>query len=224
MIKGLIFDFDGLILDTETPAYEAWREVFHRHNCTLEWSRYQLCIGSDTKSYSPLTDLENLLGHPVDRKLIQEQQKEYAIRLVAEQSILPGVLETIQQARQRGLKIALASSSEYWWIESNFNRLGLWEYFDCIRTSEDVAHVKPSPELFLSAANCLELNPSETIVFEDSHNGILAAKAAGMFCVAIPNAVTVDLNLDGADISLSRIDAIPFDDLLSAPAHRVTKN
>ena len=223
MIKGLIFDFDGLILDTETPTYTAWQEIFQQNGCTLEWSHYQLCIGSNSETYSPLADLESLLGHPLDREKILDELNLRTLRLLASQPPSPGVQETLLQARQLGLKLALASSSDLNWVKSNLTRLGLWDFFDCVRTAENVARVKPSPDLFLSAADCLGIATHEAIVFEDSLNGVRAAKSAGMYCVAIPNKLTSNLNLDGADLILPRMDALPLKDLVTAPNRSLSK-
>lgn len=194
------------------------------HGCSLDWSNYQLCIGSNSQSYDPIIDLETLLGHSIDREAIITEQNVRSLRLLEGNPILPGVADTLHNAKRAGLKVAIASSSDLNWVQTNLQRLGIWDIFDCVITSENVEYVKPAPDLFISAANSLGLQPNEVIVFEDSLNGIKAAKEAGMFCVAIPNAVTAGLDLDGADLVLTRLDAITFEQLIKAPQNHLATN
>jgi HAD superfamily hydrolase (TIGR01509 family) len=202
MLKGLIFDFDGLMIDTETPAYESWQEIYAEYNCDLSLQKWSACIGSNFENFDPITELEALSGQRLDRLALFGRQRERSFLLTDLEFSLPGVEETLREARNLGLKIALASSSPRSWIDHHFTRLGLAPYFDAICTQEDVRQVKPEPELFILAAQRLHILPSEAVVFEDSLNGIVASKAAGIFCVAIPNPITANLDLDHANLIL----------------------
>lgn len=214
MIKGLIFDFDGLILDTETPMYAAWQDIYNRYGCILSYDQWALSLGSDYSAFDPVTDMETQLRTDLNRQEIMEENRILSLKLLEAEIALPGVRHTLELARQKGLKTAIASSSGFDWVGPNLTRLGLIDLFDCIRTADDVEHVKPEPDLFLSALNCLELNPKEAIVFEDSSNGILAAKTAGIFSVAIPNPITARLEFSYADLRLKTMDELPLDELL----------
>jgi beta-phosphoglucomutase-like phosphatase (HAD superfamily) len=128
--------------------------------------------------------------------------------------ILPGVKDYLDDAKQLGLKLGLASSSSHNWVDGHLSRLGLISYFDCIKCSDDVKDVKPDPELYQSVLDALDLRADEGIVLEDSANGILAAKQAGLFCIVVPNPMTNHLSLDLADLRLTSLTELPLEKLL----------
>jgi len=214
-IKGLIFDFDGLILDTEIPEYEAWQEIYSRYNCRLELQEYARCLGSSNAAFDPLHHLQSLVCHPIDLPAIQEEQRRLALQVTLEQPVLPGILEYLTTAREAGLRLAVASSSPLWWVGGHIDRLGLRAYFDCIRTSEDVARVKPAPDLYQNALGCLGIAPQEAIALEDSPNGITAAQRAGIFCVAVPNALSARLDTSHADHTVDSLANLPLHELIA---------
>ena len=146
---------------------------------------------------------------------MEHGRKAREAALLSAQSIRPGVVETLQTARRIGLKIGLASSSPCRWVTGNLERLGLIDYFECIRCQDDVQLTKPDPELYLAAAACLEVPPVEAIAIEDSPNGVTAAKRAGMFCVAVPNDLTSGLRLDHADLRLDSLADLPLEELIA---------
>ncbi len=135
-------------------------------------------------------------------------------RATALQQLLPGVIEYLVAARQLGLKTAVASSSTRKWVMDHLNRFGIGGHFDAIVCREDVKRTKPDPDLYLTALRRLGVQPDEAIAFEDSTNGIHAAKAAGLFCVAVPNLLTADLDLTKADLRLLSLDAMPLRDVI----------
>jgi len=214
MIRGLIFDFDGLILDTETPAFQSWQEIFREHGCDLTLEAWAHTIGSSEYNDFPLKELERRLGYSVDHSLVLARQRERENYLIMQQPPLPGVHAYLQRARELGLKLAIASSSSCTWVEGHLTRLGLREFFACIRARDDVLRTKPDPQLYLQALDCLQLPAQQVVVFEDSPHGIHAAKSAGLFCVAIPNALTRHLDTSRADMHLSSFNEIPLDALL----------
>ncbi|MCL4560234.1 MAG: HAD-IA family hydrolase [Chloroflexi bacterium] len=214
MIKGLIFDFDGLILDTEGPEFQSWEEIFTQNGAYLSLEKWIHAIGSSKEAYNPILDLQGQTNRPVDVDRIHEIQAKRALELLATKTVLPGVEDYLKAAHSIGLMVGLASSSSRDWVLSNLSKLGLVQYFDCFRTSEDVLHVKPDPELFLSALSCLRLTPDEVVVFEDSPNGIHAAKAAGIVAIAVPNPLTGQFNLDEADLVLHSLADMTLQELL----------
>jgi len=135
--------------------------------------------------------------------------------LIEAQPILPGVKQYLKDAKQLDLKIGLATSSTHAWVTGHLTRLGLIDYFDCIQSRDDVRRVKPTPEVYQNVINKLAVHPNEAIAFEDSPNGIKAAKSAGLFCVAVPNDMTRNLNLNQADLILSSLLDMPLSEVIA---------
>jgi HAD superfamily hydrolase (TIGR01509 family) len=216
VIRGLVFDFDGLIVDTEGAEYQSWQELFRQYGRRLPLSVWSQAIGAAVDHFDAFGYLESLLGHPIaDRERVKARRRQRYLDLAAAQPVLPGVREAIAEARRQGLKLAMASSSSREWVVGHMTRLGLIDGFECVRTSDDVAEVKPNPALYLSALAGLGLAAHEAIAFEDSPNGIAAAKAAGLFCVAIPNPLTSQLPIDQADLHLSSLAETTLDQIIS---------
>ncbi|PAV28373.1 hypothetical protein CIL05_17220 [Virgibacillus profundi] len=191
MIKGIIFDFDGLILDTEVILYETLNEIFVDFGSELPVSKWQENIGSSS-GFSPFVYLEGIADVNY-QNLEARLDKDLHSRLLKEKA-LPGVENYLKTAKNLGLKIGLASSSKYEWVSKYLKKLNLFHYFECIKTSNDVEAVKPDPSLYKEAAKCLNLKTDECLVFEDSANGALAAKRAGTKCVIVPNEITKNLD------------------------------
>jgi HAD superfamily hydrolase (TIGR01509 family) len=134
--------------------------------------------------------------------------------MILAQDVLPGVARLIREARASSLKLGVASSSTSEWVKGHLARLGILEAFDCIRCRDDVVNAKPEPDLYLAVLDCLGVRASEAIAIEDSPNGVLAAKRAGLRCVAIPNSITAQLDLGQADLLLGSLDEVTLAQLL----------
>ena len=214
MIKALIFDFDGLILDTETPDFISWQEIYQSHGCELSLEKWARCIGTNGVLFDPYDELETLLGRPVNRASISRKRHRRDSELIGNEVVRPGVETYLADAKKLGLKLGVASSSAKNWVVGHLSRLGLAAYFDCIKTGDDVEQAKPDPALYRLALDGLGLYPDEAIALEDSPNGILAAKRAGLFCVAVPNSVTRQLPLDKADLQLNSLAELPLANLI----------
>jgi len=214
MIRGLIFDFDGTILDTEMPAFQAWQEIYEEHGCTLPLSEWAKGLGGSGGDFDPCAHLEAQIGRELDRMALRDRRQVRKLELMAAEAILPGVLEYIAAAAVLGLRIAVASSSPRSWVVEHLDRFGLFGYFECLNCADDVERVKPDPALYLRALGQLGLGPEEAIVIEDSPNGVAAARAAGIFCVAVPNALTRELPLDHADLRLASLLDMPLTALI----------
>ncbi|MBD2869242.1 HAD-IA family hydrolase [Paenibacillus arenilitoris] len=216
MLKAVIFDFDGLILDTETPEYVSFRDIYRAHGVELELDAWGQWVGTDASSFNPYDHLDRLTGRALNREEIRAARRAAYDALIAKEELRPGVLDYLRSARQLGLKVGLASSSTRAWVAGYLDKLGIADYFDCIRVREDVERVKPDPALYLAAAAALGVAPSESLALEDSPNGALAAKRAGMRCVIVPNDLTGRLTFGEADMKLNSLAETDLRTLLHA--------
>jgi len=220
MIRGLIFDFDGLILDTEGPVYQSWVELFQDHGAELQFDVWASIIGtSNIEHFNPFNLLEENTGQSLDRETLAPLRLERELELCHAQPIRPGVVDTIMRAKGMDLKMGIASSSNRDWVVGHLSRLGLVHNFDVVHTSDDVERTKPDPSLYLLALASLGLQPGEAIVFEDSPNGVTAAKSAGIFVVAVPNDLTRKLSLDHADLKLHSLADLSLDEIIARTNH-----
>ncbi|HUW94600.1 MAG TPA: HAD family hydrolase [Anaerolineae bacterium] len=215
MIRALIFDFDGLIMDTEGPVYQAWVEIYQELGADLPLSAWEVWVGGSPDGFDPCGYLETQLGRPVDREALTERASKREEELILAESALPGVEEYIADARRMGLKLGVASSSDCPWVYRHLERLGLRDQFDSIKCAEDVENVKPSPDLYLAVLDELGVGPEEAIALEDSPHGITAAQAAGLICVVVPNPLTSQMPTDHADLELDSLADMPLEGLLS---------
>jgi HAD superfamily hydrolase (TIGR01509 family) len=215
MIRALIFDFDGLVLETEVPIYQSWVEVYQRFGHSLPFSTWAGIIGTSHGGFDPRLELQMKVLEDVDWEAIEAERHKNESALIEAQGILPGVEAYLTTARRLGLKIGLASSSSCRWVMGHLTRLGLADYFDCIRAKDDVGVVKPDPELYLAVLQALRVEAAEAIALEDSPNGIHSAKQAGMYCVAVPNPLTSQLDLSEANLRLSSLADMPLEQLLN---------
>lgn len=216
MIQGLIFDFDGLILDTETPEYQALNAAYESYGQSLPVETYGLVVGAQYgQQFEPVAHLSTITGKSIDTKLFWEQVDRQRMEIIENSQPLPGVTSYLDEAQKRGLKLAIASSSPHSWVDGHLQRLGLFHYFDVIKAKEDVRQIKPDPELFLAALAALQLQPDQVLIFEDSLNGVLAAQKAGIRVVAVPNPVTHHLDTSAASLVLRSLADLPLVDLLA---------
>ncbi len=202
-----MFDFDGLIIDTEEPIYQSWLEVYQAHGEDLPFDRWIKTVGSSNATFDPRTYLEHRLGHPLAQEVIDRRIQRRS-DLVLAQAVRPGVAELTAAARKEGLGLGIASSSTRQWVEGHLRRVALRDRFSCLRCRDDVAAVKPAPDLYIASLECLGVAPDEAVAIEDAPNGVTAAKAAGMWCVAVPNAITDGLDLSAADLIVKSLSGL----------------
>ena len=215
MIEAIVFDFDGLILDTEITDYLSWQRMYAEYGVELPLAVWQNNIGA-SNLFNPYLHLEELLGHPVDRQAVHDRRKQWDLELLAEQTILPGVKAVLGDAQRMGLKIGLASSSDHGWVDGLLDKLGLRDWFAVVRCSDDVdGRTKPDPAVYLSATAGLGAAANRALALEDSPNGVAAAKAAGMYCTAVPNQMTRTLNFDQADLRLESLAQMPLAQMIA---------
>lgn len=213
MFKAIVFDFDGLILDTEGPVYRSWVEVYEAHGEELPFERWVQIVGSTTLEFHPQRHLEERLGRPLPQEVL-DQRVSRRTEMVLAEKLLPGVVELVEEARSARLKLGVASSSTTDWVKGHLARLGILDRFDCIRCRDEVARAKPEPDLYLAVLDCLGVAAAEAFAIEDSPNGIAAAKSAGLRCVAIPNPITSGLDLSQADLVVPSLAGLSLAGLL----------
>jgi HAD superfamily hydrolase (TIGR01509 family) len=213
LIRAIVFDFDGLILDTEEPVYRSWLEVYEAHGEDLPFERWVQIVGSTTAGFHPQHHLEERLGRSLPKEVLDRRIGRRTEMILAN-TVLPGVVQRIDEAKAMGLKLGVASSSTADWVRGHLVRLGIFDRFDCVRCRDDVANAKPDPDLYIAVLECLGVPASEAIAIEDSPNGVLAAKRAGMRCVAIPNSITARLDLGQADVVLGSLAEVTLPELL----------
>lgn len=191
-IKAVIFDFDGTIIDTETIWFEVYKEVFkEKFNVELPLEEFVKVIGTtDEVLYQYI---ENQVRKKIKPREINELANQRFLHKKGILEVREGVKEKLDEAKELGLKIGLASSSSREWVEGFLRQFNLWSYFSVIKTKEDVTKVKPDPALYIKALEELEVEPQEALAIEDSANGAMAAVEAGMKCIVIPNQVTAFL-------------------------------
>lgn len=217
MIKAIVFDFDGTILDTETAWYTSCREAYEQHGVELTLEQYSQCVGTSHHVFNPYEYLMTELGMQIDKEQFRLLLHRRHEQLMAEERIRPGVLELLQAARGAGLGIGLASSSGSDWIDRHLDQLGIRSYFDCVRTADHVEKVKPDPALYTQTLACLGVKPEEAVAIEDSPNGAKAAIAAGMYCVIVPNRVTKELTFGHSHYRVEALSALSLEQLLGSP-------
>jgi HAD superfamily hydrolase (TIGR01509 family) len=214
-VRGLLFDFDGLLVDTETPSRLAFEELYREHGHELPHDSWATLVGTIRAPFDPLAHLEELVGRPIDRDELTTRRRARERELIELEDLRPGVEGYLDEAGRRGLLTGIVSSSDHAWIEPILARLERRHGWDAIVAANgDATRAKPRPTLYLEALDLLGLRTDEAIAFEDSPNGVRAAKDAGLYCVAVPNPITRTLALDAADFVLESFEDVTLAELL----------
>ncbi len=216
LIKALIFDFDGLILDTESPEFVSFQEMFAEFGLEFPLSEWATNIGKGATETGPSAYeiLQSRVRVPFDLESVRARRRARNTSLVLANEVLPGVCDYLLAAQKLGLKLGVASSSGSEWVEGHLKRLGLHGYFSAIRCADHVSKAKPDPELYLAVLDALKVDAKETVAFEDSPNGTKAARAAGIFTVVVPNPITRHSDLTEASMLLESMSEISLASLI----------
>lgn len=212
MLRAIVFDFDGVILETEEPEYIAWRDAWADHGVTLALEEWVHCIGT-VDAFDPMAELIARASGPVDPVAVQRHRRAAHQALVEAMPVSPGVRAVLAQCAELGLSVAVASSSSRSWVAGHLGRIGLLGSFPVLSCYDGTCPAKPAPDLYLRAVAHLGVIPSDALAIEDSPNGIRAAKAAGLRCAAVPGPLTRRLDLSQADLRLDSLDDLRVDDL-----------
>ena len=199
----ILFDMDGVLMNTEVLHYAIWQQVFAERGLTIDFERYKGCIGSTNARLMELIYEGYGVDFRGDESVIQRfsQLNQEHIRLHGVPPI-EGVAQTLAQLKTRGYRMAVASSSSRKNIEMCLQSLQIQHFFEVLFSAEQVARPKPAPDVFLAAAAAMDAPPETCVVVEDSTNGTLAAKAAGMRCIGFANPDSPGQCLDAAEQSV----------------------
>jgi HAD superfamily hydrolase (TIGR01509 family) len=197
------------------PAFETWAEIYREHGHELPRERWLENIGASVWPFDALEHLASLVTTPFDRDAVKSRRKGRKAEILAALETMAGVRDYLRDAKRLGLKVGVASSASEAYVCGHLERLAVRDGIDAVVCREQVARGKPFPDLYLRAIQDLEVAPGKAIAFEDSPNGIAAAKAAGLRCVAVPNPITTTLDLSGADVRLDSLGALTLEELLA---------
>lgn len=218
VISAIVFDLDGLIIDTERTSLASWEEAYRAAGFELPLEAWKTTIGTWDAEYDPVIDLGERRGHPLSADELQAR-REREWELASTLEAMPGVIEHINAASAWGVAVGIASSSSRRWVVGHLERLGILDRFECVCTRDDVLRTKPDPSLYFRALLCLGVDGSEALAYEDSPNGLIAAKSAGMRCVVVPGLLTQDADYALADVvvpTLAGVDPRTLWDFIDA--------
>jgi len=204
--RAIILDFDGLVLDSETPLFDIWADIYSTHGQQLSLDDWQHALGTQG-GFDPYEELVRRTEQAIDHASLEGHVSREHWRLCGEEPLLPGVRDRLAEAKALGIGTAVASSSPAAWVRPWLDRHDLSAMTDVTCTRDDVARVKPAPDLFLLAAERLKVPPEACLVFEDSPNGVRAAHAAGMPVVAVPRGLTKSLALPHPTLTIESLGA-----------------
>ncbi|MEW6607547.1 MAG: HAD family phosphatase [bacterium] len=209
-IKAVIFDMDGLMVDTEPLYSEAMKQVAAKRGKCFTLPLKQKLMGRLPIESLTIFKEELELEEPAIR-LLEEREEIYTRLLAQNIKPMPGFFKLLHLLNEIGIRKAIASSSKRRFIELIVNKLGIVEQFEVIVSGEEVKYGKPNPDIYLLAAEKLNISPQECLVLEDALTGVMSAKAAKMKCIAVPNQFTQGLDFSCADLvvnSLEEVDKI----------------
>lgn len=216
MIRALLFDFDGLLMDTETPEVEIWQKIYAEYGVSFPmdiWLRD--VVGSTLANFDVAAHLAQVTGLNLDVAALHERVHAQRLAIQARLTAMPGVPRILMSAQERGLRLAVVSSSPHSWVDGYLQQLRLTHFFETVVCREDAPRIKPAPDLYLEALRRLHLKAQEALAFEDSPNGVLAAKRAGLRVVGVPNAVTAQAGRLDADLVLRSLEELPLAEILA---------
>jgi HAD superfamily hydrolase (TIGR01509 family) len=214
-VRAFLFDFDGLILDTEVASRAGWELLYSEHGHELPPEKWRLVVGT-RDAWDPMAHLEELVGRQLERETLNERRRAHELSLIEAEELRPGVAAYLDAADRLGLKLGIVSSASRQWIDMHLRRLERAHDFDLILAADhDASRAKPAPTLYLEALELLAVRADEAVAFEDSPPGVAAAKAAGIFTIAVPNDVTRNYGLEEADMLVESLADLQPDELLS---------
>jgi HAD superfamily hydrolase (TIGR01509 family) len=219
--QAVVFDFDGIVLDTETPLFRAWVHVFELHECEpLTLEEWCVCVGAPDGLLDVPAILRSRARRAIDAEEVETIRRRLSRRLIAEERVLPGVESWLVECASHGVALGVASSSSSDWVEGHLERLGLAPHFRTVVCAGNGFPGKPAPDLYLEACRRLGADPARSLAIEDSVHGLTAAKRAGLACLVVPNQVTGGLDFSAADLRAQSLAELGLAQVVSTLGHR----
>jgi HAD superfamily hydrolase (TIGR01509 family) len=220
VIAALLFDFDGVIADTEVATYESWRDTYAAYGADLALTDWLPAAGSGSSTsgaFAAVAHLEMLIGATVDREAVIARTAQRRAELYAHAPLLPGVQERLAEAQKRGLRTAIVTRNYEDRVKAHCELVGLDHAWDALICANDEP-TRDKADMYRHALAVLSVTGDEALAFEDSLSGVRAAKSAGIVCAAVPNEVTRGAPFDEADIILSSLAEHSLDGIFRAVA------
>lgn len=219
VLDAVIFDFDGLMIDTETALYEAWTATFAKYGVEpIERSVWARSIGRSTNDpdlVDPLRHLAERIGPDVDLAEAEVFRRDIRNQKVATAGLQPGLTPLLDELSEAGIPLAVASSSGRDWVEGLLGAFRLRHRFQILACAGESIAGKPDPATYLLACEGLEVPPARAVAIEDSTNGVIAATDAGLPTVAVPAGMTADADVSRADLVVGSLGDLSLDTLRS---------
>lgn len=206
--KGIIFDFDGVLVDTEWAIYQSWVHLYAREGQEISIATYAPCLGAGYSHWDPAAHLEKLTGKAYDWEKETPARQVMLEADLDRMGLMEGALELLDWCAEQGILLTVASSSSRRWVQGWLEKLQIYDRFTGVFTRTDGYPVKPNPALFEAAQQCLGLQKEECLIIEDSENGTIAAQNAGIPCVAIPNRMTENCDFSRAAYRANSLTAL----------------
>lgn len=201
-VSAVVFDFDGLLMDTESTSLLSWEFEWHQWGLTLNRSTFFVDHGGDVTEQR-YARLAAEVGPRFDRDTSHRRRTAYRDRLHDDLDIAAGLREWFTEAGDIGLHMAVASSSPRRWLEQHLGRAGVLEQFEVIAAGDEVEWHKPAPDVYQLALKRLGMSADSAVAVEDTEHGVAAAQAAGLRCIAIPNPFVDTSRVNSADLVLT---------------------
>lgn len=212
-LRAVIFDFDGVCIDTEKARYQSYERICAAYGFALPLDEWVKNIGRAAWVSHPIDLLEQATGMKLDRKAIEAQHRIYEFEIADAMPLQPGVYDRLIEAKSLGIARGIASSSSHAWVDGHLKRRGLFELFDVVICREDTGVHKPDPGPFLAALAKLGVSSASALAVEDSTPGIASAKAAGLYCIAVPCSMTVNMDLSAADRLVGSLEEVSWGEI-----------
>ncbi len=213
MIEAFIFDMDGVIIDSEPLHFDVDRQVLEYYGHSITQEQLEGYVGMTNPEFWSILRGEYGMSQTVEEIIEYQLGIKLGVLHAAQMEPIPGIRELLAELRRGGIPRAIASSSPRVFIEAVLDKFGLRGEFDFVVSSEEVPRGKPSPDVYLRAAELLSADPARCVVLEDARHGIAAAKAAGMACIGYVNPNSGNQDLTQADLIVDEIGHIRLDDL-----------
>jgi len=213
MIRALLFDFDGVIVDTEVGTFQSWREVYAEHGAELAIEDWLAAVGSGSSTsgaFDAIAHLERLIGASVDREAVIARRSGRKAELHEKAPLLPGVRELLREAWKHGLRTAVVTRNHEDRVRARCKAVGLGHRWDALVCANEEP-TRDKAMLYRLALEALEVEGHESVAFEDSPAGVSSAKRAGVICVAVPNEITRSADFGDADVTLSTLAGVSLE-------------